>query len=224
MRANSRPIRSRQAGPHPRLGEIVARHLDADYRRCPGESGRRAFAFVADRLAAGSFVLDAGCGTGASTFVLARRNPSRIVLGVDKSAVRLAIGQQEIDAGTAPGNAILLRCELVDFWQLAAAAGLRCECQYLLYPNPWPKPEQVMRRWHAHPVLPSLLALGGTIELRTNWRVYAEEFAEALGLVGQEVLCDTIAADDPLTPFERKYAASGHQLSRCVACDRNEKK
>jgi len=224
MRANSRPIRSRQAGPHPRLGEIVARHLDADYRRCPGENGRRAFAFVADRLAAGSFVLDAGCGTGASTFVLARRNPSRIVLGVDKSAVRLAIGQQEIDAGTAPGNAILLRCELVDFWQLAAAAGLRCERQYLLYPNPWPKPEQVMRRWHAHPVLPSLLALGGTIELRTNWRVYAEEFAGALGFVGQDVLCDTITADDPLTPFERKYAASGHQLSRCVACDRNEKK
>ena len=217
MRANSRPIRSRQAGPHPRLGEIVARHLDADYRRCPGESGRHAFARVADRLAAGSFVLDAGCGTGASTFVLARRHPSRLVLGVDKSAVRLEIGQQEIDAGTAPGNAILLRCELVDFWQLAAAAGLRCERQYLLYPNPWPKPDQLMRRWHAHPVLPSLLALGGTIELRTNWRVYAEEFAEALQLARRLARPEEFLVDDPLTPFERKYAASGHALWRCVA-------
>ena len=132
-------------------------------------------------------------------------------------AARLAVGQHEIDAGTAPGNAILLRCELVDFWQLAAAAGLRCERQYLLYPNPWPKPDQFMRRWHAHPVLPSLLALGGAIELRTNWRVYAEEFAEALRLAGREACVEEFVADDPLTPFERKYADSGHALWRCVA-------
>jgi len=219
MRANSQPIRSRQAGPHPRLREIVTRHLDAGYRRRPGESGRRAFAGVAERLATGSFVLDAGCGTGASTFVLARRDPSVVVLGVDKSATRLAIGQHEIDAGSAPGNAILLRCELVDFWQLAAAAGLRCERQYLLYPNPWPKPDQVLRRWHAHPVLPSLLALGGAIELRTNWRVYADEFAEALRLAGRESRLEEFVANDPLTPFERKYAASGHALWRCVVDD-----
>jgi len=224
MRANSRPIRSRQTGPHPRLREIVTRHLDDDFRRCPGENGRRAFADVADRLAADAFVLDAGCGTGASTFVLASRHPNRLVLGIDKSAARLAVGRREIASGAAPGNAVLLRCELVDFWQLAAAAGLRCERQYLLYPNPWPKPEQFMRRWHAHPVLPALLALGGAIELRTNWRVYAEEFAEALRLAGQAVLCETITADDPLTPFERKYSASGHQLSRCVTCDGEGKK
>jgi len=217
MHANSRPIRSRQAGAHPRLREIVARHLDAGYRRCPAESGRRAFGSVIDRLGAGSFVFDAGCGTGASTFVLARRYPSRIVIGVDKSAARLAMGQREVDAGTAPGNAILLRCELVDFWQLAAAARLRCERQYLLYPNPWPRPDQVMRRWHAHPVLPSLLALGGAIELRTNWRVYADEFAEALRFAGRASRLEEFVADDSLTPFERKYAASGHVLWRCVA-------
>jgi len=217
MHANSRPIRSRQVGPHPRLREIVTRHLNEDYRRSPSESGRRAFAGVADRLAVDPFVLDAGCGTGASTFVLARRHPHRRVIGVDKSAARLAIGQREIDAAAAPGNAILLRCELVDFWQLAAASGLRCERQYLLYPNPWPKPDQLMRRWHAHPVLPALLALGGTIELRTNWRVYGEEFAEALRLAGRETCLEEFVADDSLTPFERKYAASGHVLWRCIA-------
>ena len=218
MRANSRPIRSLQAGRHPRLREIVVRHLEDDYRRSPGENGRRAFAEVADRVAAEAFVLDAGCGTGESTFVLARRHPRRLVLGVDKSAARLAIGQRQVDSGMAPGNAILLRCELVDFWQLASAAAcLRCERQYLLYPNPWPKPGQVMRRWHAHPVLPALLALGGAVELRTNWRVYAEEFAEALRLADRETCLGEIVTDDPLTPFERKYAASGHALWRCVA-------
>jgi tRNA G46 methylase TrmB len=222
MRANSSPVHSSQTAPHPRLRDVVLRHLADPYRRVPGDAGRRAFAGMAPQLASAPFVLDAGCGTGAGTFALARKHPRRLVLGVDKSAARLAIGQREIDSGRAPANALLLRCGLVDFWQLAASAGLRSEHQYLLYPNPWPKPDQFKRRWHAHPVLPAMLELGGAIELRTNWRVYAEEFAQALRLAGREVLCETIAPEDPLTPFERKYAASGHPLWRCATRDHRE--
>ena len=218
MFANSSTLRSTQLGPHPRLREVVLKHLNERYRRVPSDTGRDAFARVADRLAVRPFIVDAGCGTGASTFELARRHPHATVIGVDKSAVRLAVGQKKIDDGSAPPNAVLLRCELVDFWQLAAAANLRCERQFLFYPNPWPKPEHLKRRWHAHPALPSILALGGTIELRTNWRVYAEEFASALELAGARVeSCEEFAADLPLTPFERKYAASCHDLWRCVA-------
>jgi tRNA G46 methylase TrmB len=217
MRANSSPVHSSQTAPHPRLREVVLRHLAEAYRRVPGYAGRRVFAAIAGRLTAAPFVLDAGCGTGAGTFALARLHPQRLVLGVDKSAARLAIGRREIESGWAPANAALLRCELVDFWQLAAAANLRCERQYLLYPNPWPKPDQLKRRWHAHPVLPAMLELGGAIEMRTNWRVYAEEFAAALVLAGLDVHCESFTPVDPLTPFERKYAASGHALWRCVA-------
>lgn len=219
MRANSSPVRSSQRAPHARLRELVLRHLAQTYRRVPGDAGRRAFADIAGRLAAAPFVLDAGCGTGASTFALGRQHPQRLVVGVDKSAARLAIGLREIESGKAPLNVLLLRCELVDFWQLAAAAGLRCERQCLLYPNPWPKPGQLKRRWHAHPALPAMLELGGAIEMRTNWRVYAAEFAEALGLAGRYVRCAAFTPDDPLTPFERKYAASGHVLWRCVATE-----
>jgi tRNA (guanine-N7-)-methyltransferase len=217
MRANSSPIRTAQAASHPRLREVVLRHLRDAYRRSPSEAGRRAFAGIVDRAAAGAFILDAGCGTGAGTLALARRYPDRFVLGVDKSAARLMIGQRQVESGSAPANARLLRCELVDFWQLAAAAGLRCERQLLLYPNPWPKPDQLKRRWHAHPVLPAMLALGGAIELRTNWRIYADEFAEALRLAGLDARCEEFMAEDPLTPFERKYAASGLALWRCMA-------
>lgn len=215
----SRTVSSRQQSAHPRLAAIVDRHLESPYRRSPGASGRAAFARIAARLAEsdGAVILDAGCGTGASTFALARRFPQRLVLGVDKSDARLATGERVIGGGAAPANAALLRCDLVDFWQLAAAAGVRCERQFLLYPNPWPKPEHVMRRWHAHPVLPALLALGGEIELRTNWRVYADEFAQALRVTGRSASVEAFAAAEPLTPFERKYAASGHALWRCRA-------
>jgi tRNA G46 methylase TrmB len=214
MRANSSPVRSNQAAPHPRLHEIVLRHLAHAYRRVPGDRARHAFDAIAPRLAEAPFVLDAGCGTGAGTFALARTHGERLVVGVDKSAVRLVRGLRVIASGDAPANALLLHCDLVDFWQLAAASGLRCERQYLLYPNPWPKAEQVMRRWHAHPVLPDILALGGAIELRTNWDVYAQEFAVAMRLAGRTANCTAFEADTPITAFERKYAQSGHALCR----------
>jgi tRNA (guanine-N7-)-methyltransferase len=220
MFANCRQVESTQTGPHPRLRETVRKHLAAPYLRRPSDAGREVFAGIADQLAQAPFILDTGCGTGASTLVLAREFPDRLVLGVDKSAARLATGRRLIDGSAAPANVGLLHCELVDFWQLAAAAGLRCERQFLLYPNPWPKPEHLKRRWHAHPVLPAILALDGAIELRTNWRVYAEEFAEALGLglAGIDASFSEHTADESLTPFERKYAASGHALWRVEAC------
>ena len=217
MFANSSLVRSDQVQVHPRLAEVVARHLHQTFRRTPSEAGRRAFDNIVECLRRAPFVLDAGCGTGTSTFVLALRHPDRIVLGVDKSAVRLAVGMRSIESGEAPRNALLLRCDLVDFWQLAAAAQLRCERQYLLYPNPWPKPDQLKRRWHAHPVLPSMLALGGEVEMCTNWPVYADEFAAAMTMAGIEARCEPLAVADPLTPFERKYSASGHALWRCVS-------
>jgi len=221
MHANSRQVSSRQSAPHPRLREVVLRHLETAWRRQPSAAGCAAFESVASRAACARLILDAGCGTGVSTFELARSHAGSLVLGVDKSAARLALGQRMIDADAAPPNAALLRCDLVDFWQLAARAGLHFSRQFLLYPNPWPKPEHLRRRWHAHPVLPSILALGGTIELRTNWRIYAEEFAAALALCGRAAAVEEFAAATPSTPFERKYAASGHLLWRCRAAERN---
>jgi tRNA (guanine-N7-)-methyltransferase len=217
MFANSRLVESSQKSAHPRLADVVRRHTATPYKRMPSDAGRRAFAGICERLAGAPFILDAGCGTGLSTLELASRFPHSLVLGVDKSAARLSVGQRMMAIGNAPANALMLQCELVDFWQLAATAGLHCERQYLLYPNPWPKPEHLKRRWHAHPVLPSILGLGGNIEVRTNWQVYAEEFALAMKLIGIEAECAEYAVAESLTPFEKKYLASGHTLWRVNA-------
>ena len=119
------------------------------------------------------------------------------------------------------GNALWLRAELTSFWRLARRAGWRLERHYLLYPNPWPKPAQLQRRWHGHPVFPDLLGLGGKLEMRSNWSVYAEEFAAAAALaLGKPVLPLSLGATEITTPFERKYRASGHPLySVAVSCD-----
>jgi len=108
---------------------------------------------------------------------------------------------------------IWLRAELATFWRLAVQAGWRLHRHFLLYPNPWPKPGHLRRRWHAHPVFPDLLQLGGRLELRSNWAVYAEEFAVAVNhALGTRVQPMRLAGSDDLSPFERKYRASGHAL------------
>ena len=123
-------------------------------------------------------VLDSGCGTGESTVLLARRYPDCLVVGVDKSAARLDKAPQ------LPANARLLRADLADIWRLMDDAGWKLAQHYLLYPNPWPKPAQLKRRWHGHPVFPDLLVLGGRLVLRSNFEVYVDEFARALELAG----------------------------------------
>jgi tRNA G46 methylase TrmB len=90
---------------------------------------------------------------------------------------------------------------------------------YLLYPNPWPKKAQLQRRWHGHPIFPTLLRLGGHLECRSNWKIYIDEMALALTqLTGLEVPTEQWLVDPAmvLTPFEQKYVTSSHTLWRCA--------
>jgi tRNA (guanine-N7-)-methyltransferase len=219
MQGNSRVVTSTQSGPHSDLERTVRRHLAADFAKPIGAAAQDAYeVFVARWQAAGQppLVFDSGCGVGDSTRLLAARHPAALVVGIDKSEDRLTRQKPH----PLPANALLLRADAVDFWRLAVADKLRLAQHYLLYPNPWPKVGHLQRRWHGHAVFPSLLALGGRLELRSNWRVYVEEFTAAVAFAGRdpasvEIIPETELAA-PLTPFERKYHASGQALFRCV--------
>ena len=54
------------------------------------------------------------------------------------------------------------------------------------------------------------------LECRSNWRIYIEECAAALTQLAEtDVACEPYVTQAPITPFEQKYIASGHQLWRC---------
>lgn len=223
MSAPSREIVGQPAARLEQVERALRRHLAQPWRGEVGEVQRAVFArieaFLAARPPGAPTLLDAGCGTGASTLALCEREPDAWVVGVDKSSDRLA------RAPALPSRALVLRGELSDLWWLASEHGLRFDRCVLLYPNPWPKPGQLPRRFHGHPVFPRLVQTCAALELRTNWHVYAEEFAFALGLLlGRTIAAErlVVAPGSELSPFERKYRASGHALWRVAASELHE--
>ena len=200
----------------------------------------------ADRVGAGcaELVLDSGCGTGESTLHLAKKFPNVPVIGIDKSAVRLTKagnGRQlecaaegepcAAPAGASTGmavplNAFWVRAELLDFWRLALEKVVAGEWNILhhalYYPNPWPKESEATRRFHLHPIFPTLLRLSPVTELRTNWEIYAREFAEAARVAGDALQLKLGAEFAPFSPavpetaFERKYKNAGQELFRVL--------
>lgn len=183
-------------------------------------------------------ILDSGCGTGESTIHIARRFPNIPVIGIDKSEVRLdkAGNPSQTASEDVPTNAFWIRAELLDFWRLALDRVKTGEWTMpyhaVYYPNPWPKQSEATRRFHMHPIFPTLLALGQTTELRTNWEIYAREFAEAARIVYEEcgsppslrsveddnsipqIICESFEATAPETAFERKYKEARQKLWR----------
>lgn len=217
MHANSPTVESAQEGPHRRLSEVVERHRHSPWLQPIAAHSHAAWAALRDWLAPRSglpLILDSGCGSGVSSVGLAVRNPGSVVVGIDQSLHRLSRhGDPAAGLVQVAPNAALLRAPLQDLWRLLLAGAIHPQRQMIWYPNPWPKPVHLQRRWHAHPVFPTLLALGGAIELRSNWRIYVDEFAQALALHGWTSEISLIEAGaEPLTPFERKYRDSAHPL------------
>jgi len=199
---NLEPIRSDQSAPHGDLITIVERHLRHQWRKPIPQHTRQAadaaISWIREQPQK-PLILDSFCGTGMSTAWLAKAHPEALVIGVDKSADRLS---KHVPSA---GNYRLLRAECEPFWRCLVEAGLNLERHHIFYPNPWPKGSQLKRRVHGHPGFALLPQLGGVLELRTNWKIYAEEFALACQVAGINGTLNQFLPSPPVTLFERKY-------------------
>jgi tRNA (guanine-N7-)-methyltransferase len=215
MQTLSSEVVSSQTTIHSRLEAIVLRHLQYPDQTPIAAHSLSAWSELQSFLQSQkAFVLDVGCGTGLSTIQLAEARPDHTVLGVDRSLDRLSRTTAAIP------NARLARFDQFDVLRLCKQSNLTADKVYLLYPNPSPKPDQIKRRWHAHPIWPCLLSTTRAIELRTNWAIYAEEFAFALrlsGIAAEVRQLQNIQSEAALTRFEAKYHASGHALWQVLA-------
>jgi len=60
-------------------------------------------------------------------------------------------------------------------------------------------------------VFPEMIQIGQQMILRSNWRLYLEEFNAAVEIAGLKGKFSVVADEQPLTPFEAKYQASGQE-------------
>lgn len=228
MQGNSRSISTNQQDIHDKLPEIVLRHQRSVNQKPIQPHTEAAFQQISAWLATfeqRSVILDSCCGIGESTWRLAEQYPEALVIGIDKSAVRInKHGKQDEYQGTEKGqhaddsevisggsNYRVIRADVIDFWRLVRAANWPVTKHFLLYPNPYPKSAQVQKRWHASASLQDVLAIGGELTVRSNWQIYIEEFATALTLCAKSPRVSQVEQGVAITPFERKYWNSGQQ-------------
>lgn len=210
----SRTVQSNQTRPHHRLLHRVNKHLTTAYQKPFQTHNLEAFDRLVDAvqtLKPASVIMDSCCGTGQSTHTLARLFPKALIVGIDRSSARLNKHSE------ARENTLLLQANCEDIWRLCVANKVQIQHHFILYPNPYPKAEQLLRRWHGHPVFPYLPALCKSLTLRSNWAVYLEEFAQSWAqATGDQwpVSCldSAHAAARPMTLFERKYALGNQPL------------
>ena len=211
----SRRVLSNQQSIHPNLARVFDRHKDLmKYKNPISAKVTRVLQSAQDRVEqkAKPLILDCGCGTGESAIQLATAFPNHTVVAIDKSNHRLNKAKKHLPL---PENLIFIRADLPEIWLYAYRHKWNIKKQYLLYPNPWPKQGQLMRRWHAHPIMPYLLSSSQNLELRTNWEIYAHEFAwVAQHFLNKKVEVQSWLPEAPISNFELKYLQSDHKLYR----------
>ncbi|PIQ43516.1 MAG: SAM-dependent methyltransferase [Gammaproteobacteria bacterium CG11_big_fil_rev_8_21_14_0_20_46_22] len=209
-------IHSEQIAPHEELLLALQSHQSSVWRRPIAahqiEVFEQARAFMVRRDA--PIILDSGCGTGMSSQILAEQFSEHTVIGLDKSLLRLSKADKQL-----PDNVRLFRADVRDFWRLFVEAGLKADWHYLLYPNPYPKKVQFKKRWPAHPVFPVLAHSADRFEVRSNWRVYLDEWEIALHCLRPKSATRITRLDAsvlPMTRFEQKYFKAGEACYRLI--------
>jgi len=142
-------------------------------------------------------IIDGGCGTGRSSYLLGEIHKDCLVIGIDQSLSRLSRNkgynndniQQSNDNTNEGDNVLLLRAELADFWKCILSSpewqkNVQIQKHYLLYPNPYPKKSRLKNRWYAHPAFPLLMMTteGAELIMRSNWEGYLKEFSQAVNV------------------------------------------
>ena len=80
----------------------------------------------------------------------------------------------------------------------------------------WSK--HLTRRWHAHPAFKYLIYITNSLELRTNWEIYALEAQASLEfMTDNRTTLSKFKPNYSITLHEEKYMNSGHDLFKLLS-------
>lgn len=219
----SRAIETNQQSVHENLRTVVKKHLQSPDRTPVRPHNLIAFEALQKKITRHNYsalIMDSCCGTGLSSITLAEQNSDALVIGIDQSSHRLSKREQSAQ----PENCIFLRANCEDIWRLCLKNNIRFDSHYLLYPNPYPKSKHLQRRWHGHASFPLLPALANKTILRSNWKIYLEEFQIAWEIAtGNVSQIEKVTGVPEMTLFERKYRESGQALYEIICTSQQTK-
>ncbi|MCT4643014.1 MAG: hypothetical protein N4A33_12055 [Bacteriovoracaceae bacterium] len=207
---NSKIVTTNQKGIHENLQKVLSRYDLNNYQRPISSYSLDTFKQIKKFVGTDKFILDLGCGVGQSSFELKKVYPNYKIVGIDKSIKRL---NKNNDYETVD-DILLVRAELLDLIPKLMDLSDQIVVTYILYPNPWPKSIHYKRRFHFNPVMPFICELSEHIVLRSNWKLYLEEFSAAYLFLKQKNsdVKEVQIKREYLTPFEKKYHQSGQKI------------
>jgi tRNA (guanine-N7-)-methyltransferase len=158
--------------------------------------------------------VDLGCGDGTFLCELARKNPERNFLGIDKMAGRVA--------KVCRKAATLDNVRVLNVESSYAVRYLLPEASvstfYLLFPDPWPKRRHHRRRIVTIDFLESVyraLEADGMVRIATDQCDYFQQVARAVGSNPRFAVVDMEDRPDlPTTKFERRFVGAGASIYR----------
>lgn len=161
--------------------------------------------------------VDLGCGDGSFLVALAKQDPQRNFLGIERLGGRVRSASWKI-ARENLTNARVLRIE-----SSYAVAHLlppnSVSNFYLLFPDPWPKRRHQRRRIVNQEFLETIhraLALGGLFVVATDEREYFEEIQRQAAEIRKFVKEPIGDANLPVTTFEKHFLKRGLEIHRLV--------
>jgi tRNA (guanine-N7-)-methyltransferase len=159
--------------------------------------------------------VDLGCGDGSFLVALAKQDPQRNFLGLERLLGRVRCACRKIACGNL-GNARVLRIEssyAIEYLLPPNSVSVF----YLLFPDPWPKRRHQRRRLVTEEFLETIyraLAPDGSFVIATDEREYFEEIQRrSRGMRGfaEKLICDF---NLPATTFEKHFLERGLEIHR----------
>jgi tRNA G46 methylase TrmB len=212
----SKIITSLQDGIHENLEKSLKRYNLSNYVRPKRSFSDDNLSKIKNWLKGDSFIFDIGCGIGESSYNLSKLYPDTKILGIDKSISRL---DRNNSFKVSNANILLIQDDMFDLIPLLyAELKEKVLSVHIYYPNPWPKKSQLKRRIHANPIAPFLFELSNNFYLRSNWKIYLDEFSKSFefykGVKSQVVEVEEFSGY--LTPFEKKYHLSDQAIYELI--------
>jgi tRNA (guanine-N7-)-methyltransferase len=161
--------------------------------------------------------VDLGCGDGSFLVELAKQNPQRNFLGIERLLGRVRSACRKI-ARENLSNACVLRIESsYAVAHLLPADSVSFFC--LLFPDPWPKRRHQRRRIVTKEFLDAIhraLVPGGSFVIATDEREYFEEIQRKSGEMPNFVMESIGDLNLPATTFEKHFLERGIEIHRLV--------